>query len=41
MGEGEIKHQNWVKGQITDSQKQYLENCSMTIEKNCNGKKVF
>lgn len=41
MGEGEIKHQNWVKEQITDSQKQYLENCSMTIEKDCNGKKVL
>ena len=41
MGEGEIKHQNWIKEQITDSQKQYLENCSMTIEKDYNGKKVL
>ena len=30
MSEGEIIHQNWVKKQITDNQKQYLENCSMT-----------
>ena len=41
MGEGEIKHQNWVKEQITDSQKQYLENCGLTIEKDYNGKKML
>lgn len=41
MSEGEIIHQNWVKKQITDNQKQYLENCSMTIEKEYNGKKIL
>ena len=41
MGEGEIKHQNWIKEQITDRQKNYLEKCGMTIEKEYNGKKVL
>ena len=41
MGDGEIKHQNWVKKQITDKQKQYLEKCSMTIEKEYNGKRIL
>ena len=40
MGDGEIKHQNWIKNQITDRQKQYLEKCNMTYEIDCNGKKV-
>lgn len=37
MGDGEIKHQNWIKNQITDRQKQYLEKCNMTYEIDCNG----
>ncbi len=41
LGESEIKHQNWIKEQITDRQKQYLEECNMTIEKEFNGKKVL
>jgi len=41
MGEGEIKHQNWVKEQITDKQKEYLEKCNMTIKKEYNGKKIL
>ncbi len=41
MGEGEIKHQNWIKSQITDSQKNYLEKCSLTLEEVFNGKKVL
>lgn len=41
MGEGEIKHQNWIKEQITDEQKQYLEKCGMTLEKEYNGKKIL
>lgn len=40
MGDGEIKHQNWIKNKITDRQKQYLEKCNMTYEIDCNGKKV-
>lgn len=41
IGEGEIKHQNWIKEQITDRQREYLEKCSMTLEKKYNGKKVL
>ena len=41
LGESEIKHQNWIKEQITDRQKQFLEECNMTIEKEINGKKVL
>ena len=41
MSEGEIKHQNWIKKQITDIQKQYLEKCNLTLEMNYNGKKVL
>ena len=41
LEEGEINHQNWVKNQITDRQKQYLKNCNLTIEKNYNGKSVL
>ena len=41
LGESEIKHQNWIKEQITDKQKQFLEECNMTIEKEINGKKVL
>ena len=41
MGEGEIAHQEWVKGQITASQKSYLEKCGMTIEKEYNSKKLL
>lgn len=41
MGEGEIKHQNWVKSQITSAQKEYLENCTMHIEKIINNKKIL
>ena len=39
--EGEIKHHKWIKKQITDTQKQYLENCNITIEKEYNGKKIL
>ena len=41
MGEGEIKHQNWVRSQITKEQKEYLEKCHLTIEKEINGKKIL
>lgn len=41
MGENEIKHQNWVKEQITDKQKEYLEKCNMTIKKEYNGKRIL
>lgn len=41
MGEGEIQHQHWIKEQITDRQKQYLENCSLTLEKDYNGKRLL
>lgn len=41
IGEDEVKHHNWVKSQITDTQKRYLEKCNMVLEKNCGGKKVL
>ncbi|MBR5369838.1 MAG: metallophosphoesterase family protein [Bacilli bacterium] len=41
MTENQIKHQNWVKAQIKDYQKEYLENSSMTIEKEFNGKTIL
>ena len=41
MGEGEIKHQNWIKKQITNDQNEYLENCTMYIEKMINNKKIL
>ena len=41
MSENEIKHQNWIKEQITDKQKEYLEKCSLNIEKVLNGKKIL
>lgn len=41
LGEGELKHQKWVKSKITDKQKGFLEKCSLTIEKEYNGKKVL
>ncbi len=41
LGEREVKHQNWIKNQIKDYQNEYLEKCSMTIEKEFNGKKIL
>ena len=41
LEEGEVKHQNWIKNQIKDYQNEYLEKCSMTIEKEFNGKKIL
>ena len=41
MGEGQIKHQKWVREQIEDYQREYLEKSSMTIEKEYNGKTVL
>ena len=41
LEEGEINHQNWIKSQITDRQKQYLENCDLTIKKNFNSKSIL
>ena len=41
MSEGEIKHHKWVKKQITKEQRQYLENCNLTIEKEINGKNIL
>lgn len=41
MGEYEIQHQNWVKKQIKDEQKDFLEKCNMFIEKSINGKKIL
>jgi hypothetical protein len=41
MGEGEIKHQNWIKKKITNDQNEYLENCTLYIEKMINNKKIL
>lgn len=41
MSEGEIKHQKWIKEQITNRQTKYLEKCGMTIEKEYNGRKIL
>ena len=41
MGESEIRHQNWVKEQITEKQKEYLEKCNLIIEKEYNSKRIL
>lgn len=41
MGENEVKHQKWIKSQITSRQKKYLENCNIVLEREYNGKKVL
>ena len=41
MEENETKHHKWVKAQIIDSQKEYLKNCPLTIEKEFNGKRIL
>ena len=39
--EGELKHHKWVKEQLTDRHKQYLEKCNLTLEKVYNEKRVL
>lgn len=41
MGESQIKHQTWVKEQIREDQKNYLENSKLFIEREYNGKKIL
>lgn len=41
LGEDEIKHQNWVKEQITDEQKEFLEKCNLSLEKEIKDKKIL
>lgn len=41
LGEEENKHHKWIKNQITDIQKEYIEKCSLTLEKEYNGKKIL
>ena len=41
LSENEILHQNWVKEQLTDRQIEYLNNCTLTIERVYNGKTIL
>ena len=41
MGEGEKLHHNWVRNQITNDQKLFLEKCNLSIEKEINNKKIL
>lgn len=41
MKENQINHQKWVKEKITNEQKEYLNKCNLTIEKEINGKKIL
>ena len=37
----EKKHHNWIKKQITEKQKEYIEKCSLILEREYNGKKIL
>ena len=37
----QLEHHKWIRGQITEAQKAYLEKCNMYIEKTYNNKKVL
>lgn len=41
MGEGELKHQAWIKSQLKNECFEYLNKCKLFIEKNYNDKKVL
>ena len=41
MPKNQISHVKWVKKQIPDYQKKYIENSSLTLEKEINGKKIL
>ena len=41
MSEMEIDHQNWSRKQITKEQREFLNKCELTIEKEINGKKIL
>ena len=41
MGESEIKHQEWVKSKITEEQKEFLEKCSLQVEKTIKNKRIL
>jgi len=41
MGINEIEHQKWVKNQLEEKHKVFLNSCSMKIEKNISNKKLL
>lgn len=40
MGEGEILHQKWIKNQLKEEHRIFLEKCSMKLKKEIQGKKI-
>lgn len=41
MGEGEIQHQKWIKNQLNETHRNFLDKCPMKIKTDINGKKVL
>ncbi|MBQ6497152.1 MAG: metallophosphatase family protein [Bacilli bacterium] len=41
LGEDEKEHQKWIKEQITNRQREYIEKCPLTLEREYDDKKVL